>query len=119
MATPSLNLEQPQQQESQEPTRDAPVTASDDFGGLTKEEVCQRSFKDMNPEFVLVLAGRSCEFERYKDSHHLENLIYGCSSEAIRGWRYARIEVIGTFWNRKDAADLYEIAQACALNGTP
>ena len=43
MATQALNLElnKPDQQESQEPTRDAPVTAKDDFGGLTKEEVCQ------------------------------------------------------------------------------
>ncbi len=57
---------------------------------------------------IIVLAGSRIEFEDYIDDKGLTDTeaIYGYGVDRIRGIEASKVEVIGTFWDRKDAGDL-------------
>ena len=62
---------------------------------------------------IIVLAGNRMEFERYLDTNGLTDseALYGFEPEKIMGIRASKIEVVGTFWDRKNADKLYELAK--------
>jgi len=63
---------------------------------------------------IIVLAGSRIEFEDYIDDKGLTDTeaIYGYGVDRIRGIEASKVEVIGTFWDRKDAKELKKEADA-------
>lgn len=69
------------------------------------------SFKER--KYIGVLAGNVMEFKDYVSQLSLNNLssktlVYIDRPQKLYGNRFDKIEVIGTFWHRKDAGGLYE-----------
>lgn len=64
-------------------------------------------------ERVVVLAGNREQFETYLVSEGLTDsgVVYGDGPESVMGRHFSSIVVIGTFWGRKDADKLYDLAQ--------
>lgn len=62
---------------------------------------------------IIVLAGTREQFERYLDENGLTDYeaIYAYEPERLYGIRASKIEIIGTFWERKDADKLKELAE--------
>ena len=61
----------------------------------------------------IILAGNFREFQNYARSHHPHpNLVYGNGVEALAGIEAEDIEVVGTFWEREDAGELYDVAKS-------
>jgi len=61
---------------------------------------------------IIVLAGSREQFEDYLANNGLTDseAIYGYLPERIYGIEASKVEIIGTFWDRKDAGKLYELA---------
>jgi hypothetical protein len=61
---------------------------------------------------IIILAGTREEFERYLDSMGMTDseAVYGFDMERIQGFEASKVEVIGTFWQRKNANKLFELA---------
>ena len=61
----------------------------------------------MESKKIIVLAGNRREFNNYLDEKGLTNFagnyIYGAEPHNIMGIEAEKVEVIGTFWDRKDA----------------
>lgn len=63
---------------------------------------------------IIVLAGSREQFERYLDENGLTDseAVYGYEPIRIMGIKASRVEVVGTFWERKDATKLKELADS-------
>ncbi len=63
---------------------------------------------------IIVLAGNRQEFERYLDKNGMTDTeaIYGCEPQRICGYRAERVVIVGTFWERKDAGKLKDLADS-------
>lgn len=60
-------------------------------------------------KFVAVLAGTHQQFSHYENiKEDDEKFIYVHSPQKLYGYRFSRVDIIGTFWERKDAGQLYE-----------
>lgn len=66
----------------------------------------------MKRDKVIVLAGNYREFEEYLDSAGLttEHAIYG-DAHHMAGTEAQQYQIIGTFWDRHDAADARAFAK--------
>lgn len=61
---------------------------------------------------ILVLAGNINQYNKFvRENNCREKCIYARTKDAIRGLRMKEIEVVGTFWDRKDAGRVYQ--EAC------
>jgi hypothetical protein len=62
---------------------------------------------------ILILAGSREQFENYLNDNGLTDseAFYAYEPYVIRGQEFNKIEVIGTFWERPHANDLYEEAK--------
>ena len=63
---------------------------------------------------TIILAGNREQFERYLDNFGKTDseCVYGYSPEAIYGVEATNVVVTGTFWDRKDAHKLKELADS-------
>lgn len=63
---------------------------------------------------IIVLAGSREQFEMYLGENGLTDseAVYGHSADRIQGIHASKVVVIGTFWERKDASHLKEIADS-------
>lgn len=63
---------------------------------------------------IIVLAGNREQFERFLDENGLTDseAIYGYEPSVIYGIDASRVEVVETFWERQDAAELKELADS-------
>lgn len=71
---------------------------------------------------IIVLAGTREQFENFLNDNGITDseAIYGFSPDVLLQTRAQRIETTGTFWERKDAGKLYELAQTRIFpNPTP
>ena len=59
---------------------------------------------------VAVLAGNMEEYTRSKQHQDLR-FIFIPSREKLMGREFANVITIGTFWDRKDASEFYELAK--------
>ena len=61
---------------------------------------------------IIVLAGNREQFEDYLNKNGLTDseAIYAFEPNRILGIEASKIEVVGTFWDRKDADKLYNLA---------
>lgn len=75
---------------------------------------CRDSFICCLNKKIIVLAGSRIQFEDYLDDKGLTDTeaIYGYCADIIRGIEARRVEIIGTFWDRKDASELKREADA-------
>ena len=60
------------------------------------------------------MAGNREQFEHYLADNGLTDseAVYGFEPDRIYGIRVSKVEVIGTFWERKDASKLKEVADS-------
>lgn len=63
---------------------------------------------------IIVLAGSMQQFENYLDENGLTDseAVYGFEPEIIYQIEASRVETVGTFFERKDASELYRLAQS-------
>jgi hypothetical protein len=63
---------------------------------------------------IIVLAGNREQFESYLNENGLtdSDAIYGYDPIRLYGIRASKVEVIGTFWERKDASKIKEVADS-------
>lgn len=63
---------------------------------------------------IIVLAGNRHEFEYYLNHNGLTDseAIYGYDPIRIQGIHASKVEVVGTFWDRKDAGELKRLAES-------
>jgi len=63
---------------------------------------------------IIVLAGSRQQFKDYLARNGLTDsqAVYGYEENILRGFEAEKVEAVGTFWERDDAVDLYEIAQS-------
>lgn len=63
---------------------------------------------------IIILAGTKQQFDSYcrVNELNMESAVYGHSFESIQGVEASKVEVIGTFWDRKDASELKELADS-------
>jgi hypothetical protein len=68
----------------------------------------------MKNKRIIVLAGTRQQFENYLAENGLTDseAVYGYEPERIYGITASKVEVVGTFWERKDAGKLYELANS-------
>jgi hypothetical protein len=69
---------------------------------------------DWQKKKIIVLAGNREQFERYLADNGLTDseAVYGFEPDRIYGIRASKVEIIGTFWERKDASKLKEVADS-------
>ena len=69
---------------------------------------------DWQKKKIIILAGSREQFENYLDENGLtdSDAVYGYEPIRLYGIRASKIEVIGTFWERKDASKLKEVADS-------
>ena len=62
----------------------------------------------------IILAGSRQQFEDYLDRNGLTDseAVYGFEPQIIYGIEASSVEVVGTFWERRDAGKLYELANS-------
>lgn len=67
---------------------------------------------------IIVLAGSRKQFEDYLNKNSLTDseAVYGCEPQRLFGIRASKVEVVGTFWERNDAARLKELADTRVIN---
>lgn len=68
---------------------------------------------------ILVLAGNYQEFMHHFGRSPNEGgseYIYADRPDRIRGVKAEKIEVVGTFWERKDARDMYDLAMTRVIS---
>lgn len=65
-------------------------------------------------EKIIVLAGSRIEFEEYLNRNGLTDTeaVYGLEPNRIAGIIASKVEVVGTFWERKDAGELLVFAES-------
>jgi hypothetical protein len=63
---------------------------------------------------IIILAGSREEFDRHLDAYGLTDseAIYGYCADRIYGIKARDVHTIGTFWSRKDATKLKELADS-------
>lgn len=63
---------------------------------------------------IIVLAGSRIEFEGYLNSMGMTDneALYGYMPDVMAGVEASKVEIIGTFWDRKDANKLKEFAES-------
>jgi hypothetical protein len=59
---------------------------------------------------IIVLAGNHDEFIRYLRELLSNKYVYGSAPKKLHGIEAEEIIVVGTFWDRKDAGDLWDAA---------
>lgn len=61
---------------------------------------------------IIILAGNRQQFEDYLEDNGLTDsqAVYGYEPDRMLGIEISRVEIIGTFWERKDAVDLHNFA---------
>jgi hypothetical protein len=61
---------------------------------------------------IIILAGNREQFERYLDENGLtdSDAIYGYEPDRVCGIIASKVEVIGTFWEKKNANEIYKEA---------
>lgn len=59
---------------------------------------------------IIVLAGNRREFDHFAKGH--KGYVFGSESYRLRGIEAQKIIVVGTFWDRTDSLQLYNIARA-------
>lgn len=61
---------------------------------------------------IIILAGNRQQFEDYLEDNGLTDsqAVYGYEPDRILGIEASWVEVIGTFWERKDAVELRNLA---------
>lgn len=67
---------------------------------------------------IIVLAGSRQQFEEYLRGNGLTDTqaIYGYAADKIMGIEASKVEIIGNFWDRKDAAELKKLAESRVKN---
>ncbi len=73
----------------------------------------KKLFAYTEPKRILVLAGNFEQAQNYiRDNREDGNeYYYANGSQAIYGRRYDKFEVVGTFWQKEDAGELYRFAK--------
>lgn len=67
---------------------------------------------------IAILAGNHREYFDYVGSTETdEKMFYANTIPSLRGVHISRIVVTGTFWNRIDAGELYEMAKTRITEG--
>lgn len=61
---------------------------------------------------IIVLAGTHQQFEEWLNENGMTDsqAVYGYHPDRIRGIQASKVVTTGTFWERKDAGDLEELA---------
>lgn len=67
---------------------------------------------------IIVLAGNREQFEKYLNDNGMTDseAVYGYEPRVIYGLIAERVDIIGTFWERKDAEELQDLAYSRVRN---
>jgi len=89
---------------------------SDDFVEAAKriEETEPSGVPAHDPRIVFVFAGSYSEAERWRTLHTTlppSRVKWVRDGQVLRGYRNQRAVIFGSFWERRDAADLLELAK--------
>lgn len=61
---------------------------------------------------IIILAGNREQFEKYLNENGFTDseAIYGYRPENIMGIQASKVEIVGTFWKKKNASELQKLA---------